>query len=251
MNSLPNRKITAVIFDLDNTLIQSKKGARQGLRAVARIFAKRLNREGLRYSEQDLLRRLRLIDLEMHGRKFLYNRDVWWKTLLRDIRAPKISASWIHQTTLRYWQTYAKSSPLFSDTMTTLRRLKKAGYRIAMVSDSDGTPGMKMRRVCQQPFLKYLETIVVAGEDTPNVKPSEAPFKLVVKMMGLRPADCVYIGDNPNTDIKGARGVGMLMILIKRRGPKGGHPDYLARSLSDAARLLTQAGPRTSTARRK
>lgn len=243
LNSLPNRKILAVIFDLDNTLIQSKKGARQGLKTVARIFAKALNQEGLPYSEQNLLRRLRLIDLEMHGRKFLYNRDVWWKTLLRDLQAPQISASWVHQATLRYWQTYAKSSPLFSDTMTTLRRLKKAGYRIAMVSDSDGTPGMKMRRVRRQPFLKYLETIVVAGEDTSSVKPSEAPFKLVAKRMGLRPADCVYIGDNPNTDVKGARGVGMLMILIRRRGPKGGHPDYLARSLNDAARLLTQAGP--------
>lgn len=240
LKSPVRREILAVVFDLDNTLIQSKKGARQGLRTVARILAKRLNREGLRHSERSLFQRLRLIDLEMHGRKFLYNRDVWWETLLRDIRAPRISPSWTHQTTLRYWQTYAKSSPLFSDTMTTIRRLKKAGYRIAMVSDSDGTPGMKMRRIRRQPFLKYLETIVVAGEDTPNVKPSKSPFKLVAKRLGLRPVNCVYIGDNPNTDIDGAKGAGMLMILIKRRGPKGGRPDYLVRALSDAVRLLTR-----------
>ena len=238
--NLANRKILAVIFDLDNTLIQSKKGARQGLKTVARILAKRLSQEGFHLSEQSLFRRLHFIDLEMHGRKFLYNRDVWWETLLRDLRAPRVRASWIHPTTLRYWQTYAKSSPLFSDTMTTIHRLKEAGYRIAMVSDSDGTPGMKMRRIRRQPFLKYLETIVVAGEDTPNVKPSEAPFRLVAKRLGLRPIDCVYVGDNPNTDIEGAKGVGMLMILIKRRGPKGGHPDHLVRTLSDAATLLTR-----------
>ena len=240
MKSLANRRILAVIFDLDNTLIQSKKGARQGLRTVAKIFAKRLRQQGFHFSEGNLFRRLRLIDLEMHGRKFLYNRDVWWETLLRDIRAPRVRAPWIHATTLRYWQAYARSSPLFSDTMPTIRRLKIAGYRIAMVSDSDGTPGMKIRRIRRQPFLKYLETIVVAGEDTPDVKPSKAPFKLVAKRLGLRPLDCVYIGDNPNTDIDGANGAGMLMILIKRRGPKGGHPDYLVRSLSDAARLLTR-----------
>ena len=245
LKSLANHKILAVVFDLDNTLIQSKRGARQGLKTVAKIFVKRLNREGFHYSEGRLFRRLRLIDLEMHGRKFLYNRDVWWDTLLRDIRAHEISAHWIHQTTLRYWQAYAKSSPLFSDTMTTIRRLKKAGYRIAMVSDSDGTPGMKMKRVRRQPFLKYLETVVVAGENTPNVKPSEAPFKLVAKRLGLRPTDCVYIGDNPNTDIEGAKGVGMLTILIKRRGPKGGHPNYLVRTLSEAARLLTRVQSET------
>jgi putative hydrolase of the HAD superfamily len=147
---------------------------------------------------------------------------------------------WIHGTTLRYWKTYAGTSPLFSDTMSTIHQLEKAGFRLGMVSDSDGTPGMKMKRIREQPFLKFLETIVVAGEDTPNVKPSRGPFTLVAKRLGLQPRNCVYIGDNPNTDIEGAKGVGMVVILVKRRGPKGGHPDYIARSLSDAAKLLMQ-----------
>jgi putative hydrolase of the HAD superfamily len=197
-----------------------------------------LSREGYHYTEANLFRKLRLIDLEMHGRKFLYNRDIWWETLLKELGLTKPKCPWIHSTTLHYWRTYARASPLFSDTMSTIRRLKKARFRLGMVSDSDGTPGMKMKRIRRQPFLKFFETIIVAGEDTPNVKPSRKPFTLVAKRLGLRPTNCVYIGDNPNTDIEGAKGVGMMMILIKRRGPKGGHPDYLARSLSDAARWL-------------
>jgi len=197
-----------------------------------------MKKEGHQYTEGNLLRRLRLIDLEMHGRKFLYNRDIWWETLLKQLGLSLLKASWIHETTLQYWKTYARESPLFSDTMSTICRLKKAGFRLGMVSDSDGTPGMKMKRIRRQPFLKYLETIVVAGEDTPNVKPSRRPFTIVAEQLGLRPRNCVYIGDNPNTDIQGAKGVGMMMILVKRRGPKGGHPDYLVRSLTDAARLL-------------
>ena len=207
---------------------------------VAAIFAKRLRKEGIRYSEANLFRKLRVIDLEMHGRKFLYNRNVWWETLLKQLGLSKLKGPWIHETTLRYWKTYAGTSPLFSDTMSTIHRLKKAGFRLGMVSDSDGTPGMKMKRIRQQPFLKFLEIIVVAGEDTPNVKPSRRPFTLVAKRLSLQPKNCVYIGDNPNTDIEGAKGVGMMVILVKRRGPKGGHPDYLARSLSDAAKLLMQ-----------
>ena len=207
---------------------------------VAAIFAKRLRKEGIRYSEANLFRKLRVIDLEMHGRKFLYNRNVWWETLLKQLGLSKLKGPWIHETTLRYWKTYAGTSPLFSDTMSTIHRLKKAGFRLGMVSDSDGTPGMKMKRIRQQPFLKFLEIIVVAGEDTPNVKPSRRPFTLVAKRLSLQPKNCVYIGDNPNTDIEGAKGVGMMVMLVKRRGPKGGHPDYLARSLSDAAKLLMQ-----------
>ena len=197
-----------------------------------------MRKEGIRYSEANLFRKLRLIDLEMHGRKFLYNRDVWWETLLKQLGLSKLRGPWIHETTVRYWKTYAGASPLFYDAMSTIHRLKKAGFRLGMVSDSDGTPGMKMKRIRQQSFLKSLEAIVVAGEDTPGVKPTRRPFTLVARRLGLQPGNCVYIGDNPNTDIEGAKGVGMMMILVKRRGPKGGHPDYLARSLSDAARLL-------------
>jgi len=197
-----------------------------------------LRKEGIRYSEANLFRKLRLIDLEMHGRKFLYNRDVWWETLLKQLGLSKLRGPWIHETTVRYWKTYAGASPLFYDTMSTIHRLRNAGFRLGMVSDSDGTPGMKMKRIRQQSFLKSLEAIVVAGEDTPGVKPTRRPFTLVARRLGLQPGNCVYIGDNPNTDIEGAKGVGMMMILVKRRGPKGGRPDYLARSLSDAARLL-------------
>ncbi len=221
-------------------MIQSKRGARQGLRTVAAVFAKRLNESGYHYTEANLFRKLRLIDLEMHGRKFLYNRDIWWETLLKELGLSKLGGSWIHRTTLLYWEAYASSSPLFSDTMATIRRLHKAGMRLAMVSDSDGTRGMKMKRIRQQPFLRYLETIVVSGEDTPNVKPSRTPFTLIAQRLGLRPTDCVYVGDNPKTDIQGAKGVGMMMILIKRRGPKGGHPDYRAHSLSDVAKRILQ-----------
>jgi putative hydrolase of the HAD superfamily len=228
------------VFDLDNTLIQSKKGARQALRVTAKIFAKRLRKNGILYSEANLLRKLRLVDLEMHGRKFLYNRDVWWETLLKQLRLSNLKGRWIHETTLLYWKAYAGASPLFSDTMSTIHRLKMAGLRIGMVSDSDGTPGMKMKRIRRQPFLKFLEAIVVSGEDTPSVKPSRRPFTLIAERLGLHPRNCVYVGDNPDTDIEGAKGVGMMMILVKRRGPKGGNPDYVARSLSDAARVLLQ-----------
>jgi putative hydrolase of the HAD superfamily len=237
---LNERKIRGVVFDLDNTLIQSKRGARQALQTAATIFAKRLRMEGYPITEGSLFRRLRLIDMEMHGRKFLYNRDVWWETLLKELGLSKLKGPWIHRTTLLYWKMYARASPLFSDTMSTIHRMTKAGFRLGMVSDSDGTPGMKMKRIRQQPFLRFLEAIVVAGEDTSSVKPSRKPFSLVAERLGLPPRNCVYIGDNPNTDIEGAKGVGMMMILVKRRGPRGGHPDYLARSLSDAARLLTR-----------
>jgi FMN phosphatase YigB (HAD superfamily) len=95
-----------------------------------------------------------------------------------------------------------------------------------MVSDSDGTPGMKRKRIRQVPFHNLFEAIVVSGEDTPRVKPGHESFSLVAKKLGVQPKSCIYVGDNPRTDIEGAKAVGMITVIVNRRGNRGGAPDY-------------------------
>ena len=137
-----------------------------------------------------------------------------------------------------------EASPPFSDSESTLRRLRKAGMKLAVVSDSDGTPGMKRKRIRRLPFHKLFDTVIVAGEDTPMVKPSKAPFLLVAKRLRVPPAHCAYVGDNPTTDIEGAKAAGMLTILVKRRkymvlgGLRASRPNHLVASLREIPRVL-------------
>lgn len=107
-----------------------------------------------------------------------------------------------------------------------MRRLRGAGYKLGLVSDSDGTPGMKRKRIRQVPFHNLFEAIVVAGEDTPRVKPGHESFRLIARELRLQPRSCVYVGDNPRTDIEGAQAVGMISVLVNRRGNRGGDPDF-------------------------
>ena len=238
MRTLERRRIKGVIFDLDSTLLRSKRGALRALRAASELIHEHLAKEGYHYSRAELLRQLRLIDQFMLGKKRFYNRDVWWKALLKEMGLSQLSGPWVHQITLHYWRTYAAQSPPFQDAEPTLMRLKKAGFRIGMVSDSDGTPGMKRKRIRMQGFRTFLETIVVAGEDTPKVKPSKAPFLLVARRLGLSPKNCVYIGDNPRTDIDGAKAAGMVMIRIRRDRIRVGRPDYEVRALREVPPLV-------------
>ncbi len=238
MRTVEQRRIQGVIFDLDNTLLRSRRGALRALRVASELIHDHLARHGYHYGKAELLRQLRLIDQLMLGEKRLYNRDVWWKTLLNERGLSRLSGGWLQRTTLRYWRVYAAESPPFQDAEPTLKRLKKAGFRIGMVSDSDGTPGMKRKRISVQGFRGLIEAIVVAGEDTPKVKPSEAPFLLVARRLGLSPKQCVYIGDNPRTDIDGAKAAGMVMIRVRRDGNKMGRPDYEVRSLREVQPLI-------------
>lgn len=236
-----SRTIRAVVFDLDNTLLRSTIGARRGLEEAARLISTQLKKKGLTYSEQNLFRRLHWIDREMLGRKFLYNRDIWWKTLLEELGVSSRTA-WIHSVTMKYWHVYQTNSPPFADAESTVRKLKKAGLKIGMVSDYDGTPGMKIRRIRALAFHKMFEAIVVSGEDTPRVKPGHESFRLIADKLGVDPRSCIYVADNPRTDISGAEAVGMRTVLVKRRGNNWGEPNYRIQRLSALAGLLKTIG---------
>ncbi len=176
----------------------------------------------------------------------LYDRDQWWKTLLKQLGVSHLNGPWIHRVTLRYWHAYMGASPPFADAESTLRRLKRAGLRLGIVSDSDGTRGVKRRRIRKLPFYSLFETAVVAGEDTPKVKPSQLPFELVAKRLGLPPRECAYVGDNPSTDIQGAKAAGMTTVLIKRRqymvlgGLRVVRPTHTVKSMREVPRLLLE-----------
>jgi len=133
---------------------------------------------------------------------------------------------WIHNLTLQYWRVYAANSPPFRDAEPTVRKLKRAGYKLGLVSDSDGTPGMKRKRIRGVPFHNLFEAIVVAGEDTPRVKPGHESFILIARKLGVQPKSSIYVGDNPRTDIEGAKAVGMISVIVHRNGSHGGDAHY-------------------------
>ena len=250
MEIFSTRQIRGVVFDLDNTLIKSRQGSLHALRTVSIITAQHLKNNGHPRSRAELLRRLRQIELDRRApesglvSRALYDRDVWWKTLLKELGFSKLQGPWIHKATLRYWDAYTGASPPFRDAEPTLRRLKKARLKLAIVSDSDGTPGIKMFRIRKLPFRSLFDSVVVAGEDTPKVKPSKAPFLLVARRLSLPPEECAYVGDNPSTDIEGSKQAGMLTILVKRYqyrvlgGLKVGRPAYEVRFLREIPRIL-------------
>ena len=133
---------------------------------------------------------------------------------------------WIHNLTLQYWRVYAANSPPFRDAEPTVRKLKRAGYKLGLVSDSDGTQGMKRKRIRGVPFHNLFEAIVVAGEDTPRVKPGHESFILIARKLRVQPKSSLYVGDNPRTDIEGAKAVGMTSVIVHSKENHGGDPDY-------------------------
>lgn len=75
--------------------------------------------------------------------------------------------------------------------------------------------------------------IAIACEVEPLVigKPQPALFEMACARLGVEPADCLMIGDRPDTDIAGAIAAGMRAALVRtgRFGPDAAWPEGLPR----------------------
>ncbi|MDZ7362818.1 MAG: HAD family hydrolase [candidate division KSB1 bacterium] len=88
--------------------------------------------------------------------------------------------------------------------------LKKLGYRLGVISNSDGSIERSMNKFGFVPFFDCMIDSHVVGVE----KPDPRIFELALQQLGL-PADrCVYVGDNYDRDVIGARRAGLVPILI-------------------------------------
>lgn len=232
-------RVKAVLFDLDETLTDAPTGLEAAHRAVAGRLHRHLIECGVEVDEAPIRSKLKVLDDRMNM-ETKYNRDAWWPVLLEEIGAEqKISHSLIEELTQLYWATFAEASKPYADAEPTLSYLAGKGYKLGLVTDTDGRPMMKRKRIERIEFIKLFDVIVVGGEDTPRTKPSPEPFLLAASKLGLSASDCVFVGDKPFTDIKGAKTTGMRTILVKRRdwGVEE-RPDFTIKSLSELHDVL-------------
>ncbi len=104
------------------------------------------------------------------------------------------------------------------DAISRLSRL----YRVAIVSDAQWVfTDMEMEMLG---FTRFFKTRILSSR-LGYKKPDPRPFQMALKRLSVRPEDAVYIGDNPEFDLKGARAAGMKCILFRGGGSPSVH-DY-------------------------
>jgi putative hydrolase of the HAD superfamily len=110
-----------------------------------------------------------------------------------------------------------------------LERLRAAGIRIGMVSNSEG---MIARLVADVGLARFFEVIVDSGTEGVS-KPDPEIFRRALARMGAPAETATYVGDVPSVDVDGARAAGLSAILIDAFDH---YPDY-----TDAPRIRSLA----------
>src|SRR5262245_11389155 len=85
-----------------------------------------------------------------------------------------------------------------------------------------------------------VEAVATAAGVRPVVvgKPEPPLFELALRRMGLAEREAVMVGDSVDSDVRGARRVGMMAILFAPQGGPDGVAHYLVRSMAQLKKLL-------------
>jgi len=223
-------KIEAVFFDFDDTLIKASYAFKNALF----VILNKIERDH-KLKIDDEFKEMSLEIVRTFDKYRFYSRNLWWK-IIGILLEINITNRRINEYTNFYWDKVIELSKLYDDAIPTLETLKNRGYKIGIISDTDGTPGIKRKRIHAISIEKYLDIIVIAGEDTKLTKPAPEPFIAAAEKLSLKPAQCVMVGDKPFTDIAGAKAAGMRAIYLKRFEWKlDAQPDAIIKNLSEVA----------------
>jgi 2-haloalkanoic acid dehalogenase type II len=114
-----------------------------------------------------------------------------------------------------------RQAVLYDDVVSTLESLKKLGWRVAVLSDADTED---LIASVENHGLSF--DAVMCSEELACYKPHQSNFEAICTKIGTAPADAVYVGDSPVTDVEGSRRAGLRPIWINRR--QLAWPDNLA-----------------------
>lgn len=95
-----------------------------------------------------------------------------------------------------------------------LERLRADGWRIVVLTN--GIPAIQRRKVAALGLAGLTHHVVYAEEHSRGGKPAPRPFREALARLGVPAAHCVCVGDDPVTDVSGARALGIRTIRVRR-----------------------------------
>jgi HAD superfamily hydrolase (TIGR02253 family) len=212
--------IKAIIFDLDNTLIDFISMKKTASVAAANAMIK----AGLKNYPEDLADQLFSFYLD-HG---IESDNAFEEYLLQEYNTVdfRILAAAVNA--------YLKEKYLhlrpYSGVVATLCELKQQGYKLGVVSD-----GLRLKawmRLNEAGLDGYFDA-VVTYEDTGKQKPAKEPFLRICHELEVEPEACLMVGDWPERDVLGGKIAGMKTCLATYGQLRPGKADYEIESFAN------------------
>jgi putative hydrolase of the HAD superfamily len=261
-------KVRAVIFDLDETLIEEETSNDASALAAGEIAT---IRHGVDRVALLTALRKRSRELFLAGPLIDYCRDIGisarealWGSFTGDDPSLVQLRDWMPTYRLRSWSAAltevgiddsslaaelaeffandrSSRHVVFAESEQVLHQLKK-NFRLALITN--GAPDIQGAKIEGSSLASFFETIIISG-DHGFGKPDLRIFQLALNRLEVAAHEAVMIGDSLNRDVAGARDAGIRTIWINRyqrtRGASHPVPDIELSDLLELPTLLTPA----------
>jgi putative hydrolase of the HAD superfamily len=217
--------IRAVIFDLDNTLVDFMGMKKQAVTAAVHSMID----AGLKLPAGEVQERINAIYKE-RGIEFQNVFD----QLLYDI-FQKVDYKILSAGIIAYRRAREAALVPYPHVTMTLIELAKRGIRLAVVSDA---PSREAWLRLSYLNFHHLFDHVVTFEDTGERKPSPAPFRRALDLLKVRPHETLMVGDWPERDMVGAAQVGIKTVFARYGDTFGTVEPNADYDISDVSLLL-------------
>jgi len=190
----------AFLFDTDNTLYAYDPAHKAALQAVKEKVVSTFSISGQDFDEAFKEARNQVKTRLMHTASS-HSRLLYLQRMLEimGLGSQVLLALDFEQT---YWRTFLSKATLFDEVKELLDDIRVLGIPTAIVTDL--TAQIQFRKVVYFGLDKYFDYIVTS-EEAGFDKPHQAPFQIALEKMRPK-GDCIWmIGDNPISDIRGAR----------------------------------------------
>jgi putative hydrolase of the HAD superfamily len=194
--------INAVIFDLDNTLVDFMLMKKQAVDAAINA----MRDAGLQLSTDEIRKRIDKIYSE-RGIEF---QSVFDELLYQEFS--KIDYKILSAGVIAYRRAREAALVPYPHVTMTLIELSKMRLKLGVVSDAPAKEAWL--RLCYLNF-HHLFDAVVTFDDTGKRKPNPEPFKKILKHLNIKPEEALMIGDWEERDVVGAAQVGMKTVFAR------------------------------------
>ncbi len=194
--------IKAVLFDLDNTLIDFMKMKRQATDAAVEAMIA----AGVELNKAQATRLI----YELYDQYGIEHQQIFQEFLIRTQN--KLDYKILSAGIVAYRKARTVLAEPYPGVMSTLLKLKQRGLKLAIVSDAPILQAWT--RLTEMKIQEFFDA-VVTFDDTGERKPSKKPFEKALEKLNVKPEEVLHVGDWPERDIAGAKALGMKTAFAK------------------------------------
>lgn len=194
--------IKAIIFDLDNTLLDRTRTFRSFTSSFISHY----------FSHLDVTQPLfdLIIELDQDGYK---DKEELFTELLE-------LSDWQEKPQLSdliafYSREYVKSAVLMDDAREVVQHVRTK-YKVGVITN--GKSLIQYGKI-DQLGIRHDFDLIIVSEEVGIKKPDRRIFEMACEKLELKPEQCLYIGDHPVNDIEGAASAGMETIWMRVNQP--------------------------------